>query len=295
MTTKSHGAQQTHACNHVVRGLATGLLAASLSLLAVADTLAVPFSSDVSISGSVRFDDVNSFVSGDATQSGTLQLVQGGVTSTSSYSGSSAVGSNPLTSNLTDLNDGIGFNGTAQASGLNQSSTFLTGIDLGLSLTNNSATNTYQVLLNIAFDHTVSSSGSDAYADSEFVVRDALGSQLFISHLTSDTVNGNERNGVALGSSGGLVSDAGPATLTITLNPLDIVSLTDLLIPNNPFWTLNGGAFSGDATAEAALNAFISVAAVRDVSNPNPTPEPATLALLGLGLAGLGALRRAAR
>jgi hypothetical protein len=164
-----------------------------------------------------------------------------------------------------------------------------------LNLQNNSATNTYKILFNIAFNHAVNAGGANAYAFSEFTVRNpAGGADLFFTQLMSDTLNltNNSKNGVATNTLGGALNDAGPATFAITLAPGALVSFDPT--QHDLFWTLSGGAFTDPgSTASASLDAFLSIAAIENLTTPpNPVPAPATLLLVVLGAAAMRLVRR---
>lgn len=251
---------------------------------------AVPFSSDLSISGTVNYDTdfAAAELSGGA-QSGTLRVTQGGVNSSSTFNNTSVTGSNPLSATLSNIGDGLGFTGRASASGANGASTFGIGIDLGLNLTNNSATNGYVLTFNVDFNHSVNSAGADAYATSNFYVRNKVGSgDVFFTDLFTDTVNGNKVQGVATPEFGGMLTDSGLASFMLTLMPGQSIVFDPSLYELS--WTLRGGAFTQDASASAFLDAFVSIASVDRLGGPNPNPVPAPATWL-LVLAGVAALR----
>lgn len=265
-------------------------LAAGLALATPA-AHATAISPDLSISGNVAFDTVNSYADPGSGSAGSLQARTGGVdASPAAYTGSTG---GSLSGNLTQTGDGFGFSGRASADGSNGTATFKSFIDISLSLSNTSATDTYKIFFDVAFNNAVDADGTDAYADSEFFVRDpAGGADLFFTDLMSDAFFGDEVAGVDTGTFGAALSDSGPDAFFVTLAPG--ASLSFGPGSNQILWRLEGGAYLSDSSATGSLNAFLSIASVENLTNPNPTPEPATLALLGLGLAGLGLARRRA-
>lgn len=264
---------------HLISRIGLAFIAGALAFnLSIAH--AIPFTSDLSITGDTTFDDGFSFGG-----SGDFDVVEGGVTTQSTYSDSTVTGSNPLLGTLTDINDGIGFTGVASAAGNDLGpGEFAIGFDTYLNLTNNSATDAYEVVFKLNFSNTVNADGADGVSDSELTL-DADGSEIFFSDLISDTLNGDEDGGNLTGGFGDPLSDSGDAFFTFLLNPTDMLDL-------DMAWTLTGGDFA-QGLAEADLSAFLSVYSVTLQGGPPvPTPLPATFFLVGLGLILLPLQRR---
>ena len=253
---------------------------AGLALLPITNSHATPFASDISITGSTDFDEGFSF----GPISGAFDLISGGSTTTSTYSGATVSGADPRTGSLTDIGDGFGFTGTASAT----DNEFAIGFDTSLGVSNSSATDSYDVVFGLDFDNMVNADGSDAFADSELTLDIAL-VEAFFSDLVSDTLNVDSDGGVDLATSGAsLIDSAIGRPFTLTLNPGDTI---DMLLS----WTLEGGDFDG-GLAEADLSAFLYVDSVSNTTPPPPppsgVPEAGTLFLFSVGLLGLLAQRR---
>lgn len=245
---------------------------------------ATPLPSDLSISGSLEFDEAFSeAIVGDATHIGSITQTIGGTTSTTTINDLTVIGSNPLAGNLTDNGDGwsiqAAIGGSFNSSDAESPNDYY---DLLFNLVNLSATDSFLVTVTLAFNNHVDSSGEDAFAESVIEFFDGSNQSLFFSDLFSDTVNGNRRNGPDP-SAGGPLDDSGLFSHNITLNPGD--SLNDFRIS---VLTLRGGAFVLDSNYSATLDSTITFSA-RNITDipPNPTPEPGILTLLGIGLYGL--------
>jgi len=235
---------------------------------------AAVISADISISAETMFDNANSF--GDT--SGEFSLISGAATTTNSYTGSTAVGTNPFSGTLLNTGDGIGFTGVVSVT----DEAFIIGFDSVINLQNTSASMTYDIIFKLVFSNTVNSFGLDAYADSEFVVFEG-DPQEFFSDIKSDTVNGNEVAGVLVdpAASGGTLSESSTELFNYVLNPLDTFDLS-------LFWTLEGGDFD-TGSSEASFSQFLSIDSViaRSVPPVPSVPGPNSLSIFVLALAGL--------
>lgn len=234
--------------------------------------------SDISISAETTFDAGNSFGAGV----GEFSLISGATTITNTYSGGTAVGSNPLSGALLNTGEGIGFTGDVSV----VDEEFLIGFDSLISLENTSASVIYDIIFKLVFSNSVSASGLDAYADSEFVV--FLGDpQEFFSDITSDTAFGNEVAGVRVDPrvNGGTLTESSTVFFNYVLNPSDNFDLS-------LFWTLYGGDFAS-GSSQASFSQFLSVESViaRSVPPVPSVPAPNGLSIFILALAGLVARR----
>ncbi|MCU7939377.1 MAG: PEP-CTERM sorting domain-containing protein [gamma proteobacterium symbiont of Bathyaustriella thionipta] len=238
---------------------------------------AVPFSSDITISGDTTFDDSFSFGG-----QGSFSVIQGGATTTETFVDDTAT-ANPLAGTLTDINDGFGFSGNADVT----DDEFTIGFDTFVTTTNASS-DIYEVVFKLVFSNMVNADGADAFSDSELSLSQD-GSEVAFSDLVSDTLFGDavfvdEANDGATGTFGESFTDSRTILISLDLNPGDIIEL-------DMFWTLAGGDFAS-GLAEADLSAFLSVDSVTNKSQPEPVPAPGTLLLLGLGLFFLSLKRR---
>ena len=269
------------------------IASALVGLLHVSAALALPIASDLTVTGTLTFDvsfaDPASAVSspyaisGTGAQSGAMVVTAGGAAGTSTYSGFAVTGSNPRAATLTDLNAGIAISGASASA--TDSGTFAVGIGsptvptwMSLMVHNNSGTVGYHLTFAFGIDNTVNSSGSNAFAHSQFSLSDNSGEFEF-SDLTSDTVNGNVNNGVP-GGVGGLVSDSQSGTFFYDVLPGGDLNL-------HAFWTLEGGSFAAGGSAGSSFGAFVNLTDASPLGPPNGVPLPGTLALVGIGLAGL--------
>lgn len=264
-----------------IAGLGVGLLlgGAALVLAAVLPSQsaeAVPIDPALSITGQVTFDGVFSFVDGNASQSGTMVLISGGTASQSTISGTTVTGADPLAGALTETGDSVGATGSI-AGGPADGDENLLGIDLTIDVNNTSASDPFKVTFKVLFDNVVDSNGPDAFAESEFTVDDPSNLEVFFTDITSDTLFGDDKNGVALGTFGEQVTDMGMATFDVVFSPLAMGTIT-------AFFTMEGGAFEPESGHSGELSAFLRIESVMNQGTPTPVPEPGTLALFGAGL-----------
>lgn len=256
--------------------LARWTSAAALSLMTAGASWAVPISSSLSIIGTVALDTVNSALPGTASRNGTLQAVSGGVASTADFAELSfSTGSNPLTRNLTDLNDGIG--ARHAASGTNDAAAGLLGIDYSVSLLNNSATETFVINFLAEIINAVSATGNDAFAKSAISISNPAGTEVVFSDFRTDTANpGSSTNFNAASASNAFSITLAPGASASFLATQDV----------------EGGVFS-TGTFGADMTAFLKIASVTSTGGPtHAVPLPGSLPLVALGLAALLAARR---
>lgn len=245
---------------------------------------AVPFASDVSIVGTSYYDTTYVQEVGVANVEGSIFDTVVGLTSGSAFNGNMIVGANPRFGQLTDVGDEVGLGAVGLAS---TDGSFQATADLGLSISNDSLTDVFQVEIEVAFANRLFATGQTAWIESNFVIGDSLGG-VVQSAISSSTVRGNTYNGSLIDGFGGLVEDGRVLGLTYTLDPGESVDVVGQ-------WAF-GGAVLGDE-ALVALDAFGasfkigSVTSVGTVSG-QPVPEPTAALVFGLGLATVAGIRR---
>lgn len=261
----------------MTRHIARWASAAALSLLTAGAAWATPISSSLSIIGSVSLDTLNSSTaSNGASQGGTLRAVSGGVSSTADFTDLTfSSGSSPLTRNLTDLQDGIG--ARHAASGTDNGTAGLLGINYSVSLNNSSATETFVINFLAEIINAVTATGSDAFATSKISILDPTSTEVVFSDHRVDTANTGPSNNFALGSASNAFS--------ITLAPGASATFTAAQ-------DVEGGVFApGQFSAD--MTAFLKINSITSRGGPtNNVPLPGSLPLVALGLAALLAARR---
>ena len=208
------------------------------------------------VDATTTFDDVFSF----GPTSGSFSLTSGGVTTSETYSGSTAT-ANPLTGPLTQNFDGTGFDGSASAT----DQEFLIGFDTIITVFNDEAV-VKEVKFRLDYSNMVNADGDDAFAGSNLFLFDNINpGDIFFSDLTSDTLNGDLIGTDLTGGSGEMLSQSGAEVFSYMLNPGDTLEL-------NMIWTLEGGDFAS-GLAEAELSANLTL-----------VPLPGTLLLMLSGM-----------
>lgn len=264
------------------------------ALIFIAPTVtATLIASDLTITGNVEFDTLlSASATGNASQNADMSLVIGGATSNTSIANVTPTGANPLGGVLTDYGDGVGVSaiGSSTAGAISAIPDFI--FDLGFSLSNSSATDSYQVFFELAFSNFVDAEGSDAFIDAEINLFNSLLAEMFFSDLTSDTVFGDQKNGTALATSGATLTDSGTFLFDITLAAGASDSFSAVL-------KMDGGAFDNSSLFNARTNAFISVIGADNLTGgpqpPSQVPEPSVFLLFIVAITLLQIKRRMIR
>lgn len=230
--------------------------------------------SDLSITTSLTFDEEFAATSGSASQSGIMDTVSGVGQISTSFTGTTVTGPNPLNGNVTEIGPAFGFDASASAP---ENSGFGMGIDMQVNLQNNSATEAYTVTFKIDYVNAAMASGPDAYSESEFTLEEAFGDELFFTYVASDTLYGNYPVETEFG---GTVIDIDSFFFNVTINPLDSIGL----VGN---WTLEGETTDG-SVATADISVLLSV-------HTAPVPLPPAFILLGSGILGILTMRNRKR
>lgn len=243
-----------------------------IALLSVAawslPTNATLLPADLDITGSVSFDTTGSVpFFGTGSQTGELEKVIGGVSTTSSVSDVTVTGDNPQSGVLTSINDGVGASGIITGNIGDAVDGFF--FDFAFDLANNSITDSFQVFFEIVFTGTVDANGSDSYMTRELNLFDATSSEFFFSDITSDTFaggDGDEKNGSLLSTFGDVVNDAGSMLFNFVLGANSTNSFTGQMI-------FDGADFEEDGSFSSSSSAFIRVVSIDNLTAPPPPPE----------------------
>lgn len=258
------------------------LALAAAFLLPWTGAQALPFTSDIVITGAAAFNGGQALAV-DVNQSGSYSVTQGGVTTTNTVNGTTVTGSDPLAAALTQTGDGFGISASASSTTSGAEGEF--PMDVGFSIANNSISSVYKVKLQLAYDHSVDADGTDAFAISEYSLFDVTNNlELLFRGVTSDTVFEDQKNDAFLGTFGDLVADSGNLLLDLVINPGELL---DLALQ----YDLSSGNFSDPGAFAARLSGFLSIASVEHVEG-GTVPVPATLYLLLAGVMGMMASRR---
>lgn len=235
---------------------------------------ATQFVSDLSIFGNVSFDTAftDLYPADNVAQSGNFYVRQGGIDSTSTFSGKAVTGANPQVGFLSDFGDGFGI--TANVSSTYASS-FGLGNNIVVNLANTSSTTSYIIKFTVDFLNSLNVAGDNSYAHSNYYIRDASNNDIFYTDVTRDTVFGD-------------------MDFNLPDNFFDVLLMPNATTQLKGYWTLDGGVFTDPGTANVDFRAFLSIQDVTS-SQPPAIPEPSTIVLLGTGLAALGLLRRRSR
>jgi len=229
--------------------------------------------SDLTITGAVEFDTVNSTApTGNASQSADMASIIGGVTTMTTVNNVTLTGANPLGGGLTNTGDGVGVNAQASSTGVGLGGANGIFFDLAFSLSNSSLTDSYQVFFELAFSNFANADGDDAFIDAEINLFNSLLSEIFFSDLTSDSFFGDEQNGISLTSFGATLTDNGNFLFDITLAPGAANNFSAVV-------RMDGGAFVDNSAFDGRTSAYITVLAADNLTPPSRVPEPSTLML----------------
>lgn len=244
---------------------------------------AAPFAPDITIIGTSFYDTSFAEEIGVSNVEGSIFDTVMGLTSTSEFNGNIIVGANPRLGGLTDIDDEIGLAAVGLAA---TQAIFKASGALGLSLTNNSATDSYEVAIDVAYANRVYSEGQAAWITSGFSASDSRGGSI-TSEVLSSTLVPNFVNGVMVPGPGGFLADGGLAPLSYLLNPGDSVDLVGL-------WGFAGAVDSEESLV--TLDFFGASFKVTDVSlsdrSEQPVPEPTAALCFGLGLLAMSRFTR---
>ena len=213
---------------------------------------------------------------------GDFSIIEGGTTTTSTYSGANVTSGSAILSgsSLNNNGDGIGFSGSAA---LNDDY-FSVGFDSFMDIENTSATTTYDVILKLVFSNSVAASGTDAYAYTDFFM-DLNGVEEFFTYLYSDTVNGNTIGDTDTGNDGGALSESGTLLFNDTLNPLETLQFVLSL-------TVDGRDLWSDGSVSFDFSQFLSVESIQAQGVAQDVSAPASLFLFLMAITGLVARNR---
>ncbi len=266
-----------------VQLLAPVVLAAAM-LLPWASVQALPFTTDITITGTADFRDGQAAAT-DVSQTGSYSVKQAGVTTTNTVNGTTVTGVDPLAALLTQTGDGVGITANVNSAIVGAQGEF--PMDAGLSIFNSSVSNVYKIWLQFDYNHSVLASGADAFVYSEYslINRSDNNAMLLYRGVKSDTGTGYQDvlNGVNLGTQGALVANNGSIFLERIINSGELLNLTIQ-------YDMSSGIFSDPGSIDGRFTSFLSIVSVELFENA--IPSPATLFLMLAGGIGLMASRR---
>ncbi|MCF4008887.1 hypothetical protein [Rheinheimera sp. UJ63] len=252
------------------------ILSLFVSVCFIPKLTAAPIPLDLSVTASNSFasDSIPGF--GAVNHNSTLSILLGGVLSQSTVIDTAVTGGNPLTGQLTTLDDGIAINTNLLAGADSLAEGYF--FDFNFALQNNSLTNAYLLSFVLLFDNLTSASGLDAFAESKILLFDDSNNEFFFSDLATDTLFGDQKNGTFTGTSGVTQSDNGSFGFDILLGAGAASSFRgELQLVGQEF--INSGSFAANSFAN------VSLSAVRSLNTPpQQVPLPATGWLFLLGL-----------